>query len=162
MNSAGNVRWRTDLPRPVTALEIDPLGRLRRSTGTPPARSSASTSSAARSGRIDPPGAAGRGGAKASSPSVRTSTGGVRTPDWVVPGGRHRPAGRDGGPRRGRRSAADRPVHQPAPAPVCSTPPARSWGQAADLIRCRPAAPHGTRLARRRDRPSDPPLRPEA
>ncbi len=28
MNSAGNVRWRTRLPRPVIALEIDPLGRL--------------------------------------------------------------------------------------------------------------------------------------
>ena len=27
MNSAGNVRWRTRLPRPVIALEIDPLGR---------------------------------------------------------------------------------------------------------------------------------------
>ncbi len=27
MNSAGNVRWRTRLPRPVVALEIDPLGR---------------------------------------------------------------------------------------------------------------------------------------
>ncbi len=27
MNSAGNVRWRTRLPRPVTALDVDPLGR---------------------------------------------------------------------------------------------------------------------------------------
>ncbi len=27
MNSAGNVRWRTRLPRPVIALEFDPLGR---------------------------------------------------------------------------------------------------------------------------------------
>ena len=27
MNSAGNVRWRTTLPRPVVALEVDPLGR---------------------------------------------------------------------------------------------------------------------------------------
>ena len=27
MNSAGNVRWRTRLPRPAIALEIDPLGR---------------------------------------------------------------------------------------------------------------------------------------
>ena len=27
MNSAGNVRWRTLLPRPLVALEIDPLGR---------------------------------------------------------------------------------------------------------------------------------------
>ncbi len=28
MNSAGNVRWRTTLPRPITALEMDPLGRF--------------------------------------------------------------------------------------------------------------------------------------
>ncbi len=28
MNSAGNVRWRTALPRPVIALEIDPLGAI--------------------------------------------------------------------------------------------------------------------------------------
>ena len=27
INSAGNVRWRTTLPRPVVALEVDPLGR---------------------------------------------------------------------------------------------------------------------------------------
>lgn len=27
MNSAGNVRWRTQLSRPIIALEIDPLGR---------------------------------------------------------------------------------------------------------------------------------------
>src|SRR4051794_4657594 len=27
MNSAGNVRWRTRLPRPAIALEVDPLGR---------------------------------------------------------------------------------------------------------------------------------------
>jgi hypothetical protein len=27
LNSAGNVRWKTGLPRPVTALEVDPLGR---------------------------------------------------------------------------------------------------------------------------------------
>ena len=27
INSGGNVRWRTALPRPVVALEVDPLGR---------------------------------------------------------------------------------------------------------------------------------------
>ena len=28
MNSAGNVRWKTQLPRPAIALEFDPLGRF--------------------------------------------------------------------------------------------------------------------------------------
>ncbi len=84
MNSAGNVRWRTDLARPITALEIDPLGRFviyGHATGEivrldlfggEQGRSSARPARRA-------------AGAKPSSPSVRTSTGGVRTPNWVVP-----------------------------------------------------------------------------
>ena len=83
MNSAGNVRWRTTLPRPVTALEMDPLGRFvvyghatgeivrldlfGGGTARVPARPSR------RAAIAEPPG-----------PQVRTSTGGVRALDWVV------------------------------------------------------------------------------
>jgi hypothetical protein len=84
MNSAGNVRWRTRLPRPVIALEIDPLGRYvvhGHSTGeivrldlfAPPA------------GQVRPtamrPERAGTTGAG----PLRTATGSVRRPDWTVP-----------------------------------------------------------------------------
>ena len=83
MNSAGNVRWRTTLPRPVVALEVDPLGRyliyghatgeivrLDLFGGKPPqpARSAAS------------------GRAAVSGPNAaRAATGSVRSPDWLVP-----------------------------------------------------------------------------
>jgi hypothetical protein len=84
MNSGGNVRWRTSLTRPVTALEIDPLGRYviyGHATGEIV--------------RLDLfGGAEGRAGARPAGraataqtpgPSVRTSSGGVRSPNWVVP-----------------------------------------------------------------------------
>ncbi|MDG3002679.1 hypothetical protein [Paludisphaera mucosa] len=84
MNSAGNVRWRTRLDRPVVALEIDPLGRYAihgRATGEitrldffgpepgrrEPAKPSRSTVGA---------GAGSRPGG---------GTGSVRNPDWSVP-----------------------------------------------------------------------------
>jgi hypothetical protein len=84
MNSGGNVRWRTTLARPITALEIDPLGRYLvygHATGEivrldlfggAPARTSAMTSRRAAA-------------AETASPAIRTSSGGVRTPNWVVP-----------------------------------------------------------------------------
>ena len=84
MNSAGNVRWRTTLPRAITALEMDPLGRFivyGHATGEivrldlfggPPGQSSARPAKRAAS-------------AQASGSAVRTSSGGVRTANWVVP-----------------------------------------------------------------------------
>jgi hypothetical protein len=84
MNSAGNVRWRTTLPRPITALEMDPLGRFvvyGHATGEivrldlfggAPGRTSARTARRAAT-------------AQSSGSAVRSSTGGVRTPNWVVP-----------------------------------------------------------------------------
>ncbi len=84
MNSAGNIRWRTTLPRPITTLEMDPLGRFvvyGHATGEivrldlfggAPGRSAARPSK--RSASPQPSGSA-----------VRTSSGGVRTPNWVVP-----------------------------------------------------------------------------
>ena len=85
MNSAGNVRWRTRLPRPAIALEVDPLGRYvlyGHSTGeivrldlfgpgpgfTRPKSQAAST---ARPTEV-------------RSAGPRTSTGSVRRPDWTV------------------------------------------------------------------------------
>jgi hypothetical protein len=82
MNSAGNVRWRTTLPRPVVALEIDPLGRYviyGQSTGEII--------------RLDLFGGKQRRGkasaparpATASGPAARATSGSVRAADWVVP-----------------------------------------------------------------------------
>ena len=85
MNSAGNVRWRTTLPRPATALEMDPLGRYvvyGHATGEivrldllggAPGRSSPRPSR-----RVTTPEPAG-------SSSRGASTGGVREADWFVP-----------------------------------------------------------------------------
>jgi hypothetical protein len=82
MNSAGNVRWRTMLPRPLVALETDPLGRylifghatgeitrldlFGGKHGRAPAR--APVRSASASGQTAPAGG-----------------GSVRTPAWLVP-----------------------------------------------------------------------------
>jgi hypothetical protein len=81
MNSAGNVRWRTHLPRPVTALDVDPLGRFviyGHATGEVV--------------RMDLFGGEGnsarRGERRAAAPSggaLRTATGSVRAPDWQLP-----------------------------------------------------------------------------
>jgi hypothetical protein len=82
MNSAGNVRWRTRLPRPVVALEIDPLGRYLiygHATGEivrldlfggKPGRQTS--------------GAAPRPAATREGEAVRGATGSVRAPDWLV------------------------------------------------------------------------------
>jgi hypothetical protein len=85
MNSGGNVRWRTTLQRPVTAVEMDPLGRYviyGHATGEIVRMDlfggGGTAQAAARPARRS---AAGR----STSPAVRTSTGGVRQPSWVVP-----------------------------------------------------------------------------
>ncbi len=83
MNSAGNVRWRTTLPRPAIGLEIDPLGRYviyGHSTGEVV--------------RLDlfaglSPQGAGRRVRRVASASVgsgaRAATGAIRSPNWIVP-----------------------------------------------------------------------------
>lgn len=85
MNSAGNVRWRTTLPRAVAALELDPLGRYAiygHATGEivrldlfgdGSGRSAAATSKRAAAA------------ARPAGATVRTSSGGVRVPTWEVP-----------------------------------------------------------------------------
>ena len=81
INSGGNVRWRTGLPRPVIALEVDPLGRYLiygHSTG----EISGSTSSAA----SKTPGLCGGSPARCSlRPEDGTAAGSVRSPDWLIP-----------------------------------------------------------------------------
>src|SRR4051794_12236883 len=86
MNSAGNVRWRTQLPRPVIALEMDPLGRYviyGHATGEivrldlfggGPSRSA---TKAGRRPAATP--------ARAVARAARSSAGSMRSPDWVVP-----------------------------------------------------------------------------
>jgi hypothetical protein len=84
MNSGGNVRWRTTLARPVTALEMDPLGRYvvyGHATGE---ITRLDLFGGAAGGASDRP-ARRAGSAQAQGPSVRTSSGGVRQPNWVVP-----------------------------------------------------------------------------
>jgi hypothetical protein len=96
MNSAGNVRWRTRLPRPAIALEMDPLGRyvihghatgeivrldlFGPAPGTERPAEAEGTGSRGKLARTPGPGAAGVAGA-----AVRTATGSIRRPDWTVP-----------------------------------------------------------------------------
>jgi len=82
MNSAGNVRWRTRLARPVLALEIDPLGRY--------VIHGSSTGEISRLDLFGPaPGrptsvqAAPTPGAE--RPKPRGGAGSVRQPEWTVP-----------------------------------------------------------------------------
>jgi hypothetical protein len=82
MNSAGNVRWRTQLPRPIIALEMDPLGRYMiygHATGEIVRLDlfgGATNRAAARSVRSP---------ATAAGPVPGTTTMSVRTPDWIIP-----------------------------------------------------------------------------
>ncbi|MGA9925692.1 MAG: hypothetical protein WBQ29_20020 [Isosphaeraceae bacterium] len=85
MNSAGNVRWRTQLSRPAIALDIDPLGRYLiygHSTGEivrldlfgpGPGTGLAETAGGERVASVRSAGAA-----------QRTATSSVRRPDWMV------------------------------------------------------------------------------
>jgi hypothetical protein len=79
INSGGNVRWRTALPRPVVALEVDPLGRYL-----------IYGHSSGEIVRLDLFG--GKPGRPASVASPRpaaasgsSSAGSVRSPDWLIP-----------------------------------------------------------------------------
>jgi hypothetical protein len=86
MNSAGNVRWRTHLPRPVVALDVDPLGRFviyGHATGEI-VRLDLFGGNEARATPRAQRRAAGAATAAAGGP-VRTATGSVRPPDWQVP-----------------------------------------------------------------------------
>ena len=86
MNSAGNVRWRTQLSRPAIALEIDPLGRYLiygHSTGEivrldlfgpGPGTGLAETAGAERVASV----------AQRRARRSEPSTGSVRRPDWTV------------------------------------------------------------------------------
>jgi len=81
LNSAGNVRWRTTLPRPPIALEVDPLGRflvygfstgeiIRLDLFGAPAERRGSPS------KVRAPSAASRSAGGGAS---------IRRPDWAVP-----------------------------------------------------------------------------
>jgi hypothetical protein len=79
INSAGNVRWRTGLSRPIIALEVDPLGRYLlygHATGEIV--------------RLDLFGGKEGRSPKSAAPRPAAASGGgsagsVRNPDWVVP-----------------------------------------------------------------------------
>jgi hypothetical protein len=82
INSGGNVRWRTELPRPVIALEVDPLGRFMiygHSTG----EIVRLDLFGGKGGR--PASGASRRPAAASGQSTGSTAGSVRTPGWLIP-----------------------------------------------------------------------------
>jgi hypothetical protein len=84
MNSAGNVRWRTQFPRPPIALEVDPLGRYviyGHSTGEVIRLELFGGGSGRATGGMT--GAASPAETRTAGP--RTSTGSVRRPDWTAP-----------------------------------------------------------------------------
>ncbi len=83
MNSAGNVRWRTRLPRPVIALEIDPLGRYMiygHATGEIVRHDLFAGNQGKAAAKPERQAVAGTRPAQA----VRAAAGSVRAPDWVV------------------------------------------------------------------------------
>jgi hypothetical protein len=82
INSAGNVRWRTGLPRPIIALEVDPLGRY--------LIYGYSTGEIVRldlfGGKQERPASSTTPRPAAASGQMSGSTAGsVRGPDWLVP-----------------------------------------------------------------------------
>jgi hypothetical protein len=82
MNSAGNVRWRTRLPRPVIALEIDPLGRYviyGHATGEIVRLDLFLDRQGRAAQKVE------RRADALPGPAARTATGSVRVLDWVVP-----------------------------------------------------------------------------
>jgi hypothetical protein len=91
MNSGGNVRWRTQLPRPAMALETDPLGRYilyGHATGEIVRLDLFGGSSGARGDGAAPKPARRPGAAPTTAPApraARSTAGSVRSPDWVVP-----------------------------------------------------------------------------
>ena len=84
MNSAGNVRWRTQLPRPVIALEMDPLGRFL-IHGNAPGEIIRLDLFSDGTNRAAPRRSARPSTTTTAGSSTRTSTGSVRVPDWEVP-----------------------------------------------------------------------------
>ena len=87
MNSAGNVRWRTRLARPVIALEMDPLGRYMiygHATGEIVRHDLFGGSQAKATARPERRASSGAAAAQTQGPTVRTAAGSVRAPDWVV------------------------------------------------------------------------------
>jgi hypothetical protein len=83
LNSAGNVRWRTRLTRPVIAIEMDALGRFvvfGHSTGEILRLELFSSDSESHG----PPPALARS-VTSEGPAVRTSSGAIRQPDWSIP-----------------------------------------------------------------------------
>jgi hypothetical protein len=83
MNSAGNVRWRTQLPRPAIALEFDPLGRfLIRGHSTGEIVRVNLFGPEGGSQRPAPIQAARRPQIQSASP--QKATGPVRRPDWMI------------------------------------------------------------------------------
>jgi hypothetical protein len=85
MNSAGNVRWRTRLPRPAIALEIDPLGRYLiygHSTGEIVRLDLFGPRPG--TGRAETDGAGLPAGVRGAGAAPRTATGSVRRPDWTL------------------------------------------------------------------------------
>jgi hypothetical protein len=91
LSPGGHVRWRTALARPVSALEVDPLGRFLlygQATGEvvrldlEPVRQPAGAASAT-TGTASRPTEAGRVGAGPSAPAGSSRS--MRKPDWAVP-----------------------------------------------------------------------------
>src|SRR5262249_35206945 len=86
LNAAGNIRWKTGLPRPAIALETDPLGRylvMGNATGEVTRLDLFPTERSERApGPARAPAAAVR---RESASAVRTPGGTIRKPDWIVP-----------------------------------------------------------------------------
>ena len=160
MNSAGNVRWRTRLPRPVDRAGDRPAGPLRdlrpchrRDRPPRPVRRQTGPSAGQHV-------CAGRRRRPDSGPRRRAAAGSVRAPDWLVPAVETDQQAETAVIAVVRRPADDRALHQPAPAPVVQRDGPEA-GTRARHDRRRPDPPDRPRLARRRDRPPDPALRPE-
>ena len=111
INSGGNVRWRTELPRPVVALEVDPLGRYMiygHSTG----EIVRLDLFGGKQGR--PASGAAPRPAAASGQTSGSAAGSVRSPDWLIPVVETEQQAETAVLDRRRRPSRNRPVHQPA------------------------------------------------
>lgn len=84
INSGGNVRWRSELPRPAIALEVDPLGRYvvyGQATGEITRLDLFPTEGGGNGDRPAP-----RTASAPRGPAARGAAGGtVRQPDWTLP-----------------------------------------------------------------------------
>jgi hypothetical protein len=82
INSGGNVRWRTSLPRPVVALEVDPLGRYL-IYGHATGEIVRLDLFGGKSGRAASAAAPRPAAASGQTPGSTASS--VRSPDWLIP-----------------------------------------------------------------------------